>query len=79
MIKKLINKLSGKELYENVVRFCFDHKNPSVWALQEVFGLNYSDACKIRARLVSDGYVELFERKKPKNTGIVIDLTRKSA
>lgn len=79
MIRKLMEKINGKDVYNEAVKFCYDHKNPSVWALQEVFGLNYQDACKMRTQLVRDGYVELFERKKPQNNVIVIDLTHRSA
>lgn len=79
MIKKLMRKINKDTLHDEAVRFCFDHKNPSVWAFQEVFGLNYHDACVLRTRLVQEGYVELFEKKKPNDRLVVIDLFTRSA
>ena len=79
MLKNLFEKLSDKALYQNAVKFCFDHKNPSVWALQEVFGLDYQKACAIRVRLAKDGYVELFEKKAKKGDIVVLTLNNRIA
>lgn len=79
MIRKILDKISGKELYNEAIKFCFENKNPSVWALQEVFGLDYSAACRLRTRLVNDGYVELFERKVKKTDIVIINLSERIA
>lgn len=79
MIRKFLDKISGNGLYNEAIKFCFENKNPSVWALQEVFGLDYLAACRLRTRLVNDGYVELFEKKIKKTDIVIINLSERIA
>lgn len=52
------------KIYEEIKEFAAIHCNPSVWAIQEVFGLDYLTAVKYRMRLKDEGFFQDYSAKK---------------
>jgi len=57
-------KFKKDKIYEEIKEFALIHCNPSVWAIQEVFNLDYLTAVKYRMRLKDDGFFQDFSANK---------------